>query len=397
MAESTQKKPNTLGMFLPLLATFGVLLVFKYLPPIFTPFLYAIGGSFVVKNPVMAIFLAAVITGMFSTIVRHFFTDYIAMAKMQHVMGAFQKELRDAQMKRDMTKMKKLQEHQQELMMMQTSSQSNQMKSTIPVMIVSIPIFAGLMGLIIGYSNPFNGNEWVAPLLDPSAMTIRAPWGSVILSGEGSSAFLFQNYIWIYMIFSFVLSSVFGRTLRLFKFRRYVPRETPEEIDFVPSSDSVAPVLPALSEVESGSYMNMTDSKFKKWAAKQFKSKGYAVYRDVDISGAHVDLVISGDGKAQGFICKSLSGKIDLKSKTYRDETGLERMDFSEDLSKAASAMSLNIPNAMISAKLLINGAIKNADDTVLHYKQIENFPNCQAAMPIENLGKQADDSVDDQ
>ncbi|MDD5502437.1 MAG: EMC3/TMCO1 family protein [Candidatus Thermoplasmatota archaeon] len=396
MAQQSKKQPNTLGMFLPLLATFGVLMVFKYLPPIFTPFLFAIGGSASAKYPVIVIFLASVVTGLVSTVVRHFFTDYVATARMQHVMGAFQKELRDAQMKKDMTRMKKLQEHQQELMMMQTSSQSNQMKSTLPTMLVSVPIFSGLMGLISGYSNPFADGAWVAPLLDPSAMTIQAPWGPVILSGAGSSAFLFPNYIWIYMIFSFVLGSVFGRTLRLIKFRKYTPKETPEEIIIMPSSQSTPAPL-ALAGMESDAYMNMTEPKFKKWAAKQLKAKGYAVYKDATVNGIHIDMIAAGDGKAYGFICRSLPGKLDMKSKTYRDETGLARMDFSEEISKMKDAMTAAILSTTVSAKLLLNGSVKNPDETVMHYNEMESIPSCQNPMPLDFLGRQAEDLADEQ
>ena len=389
-----KKQPNPFSMFMPMIAMVAVIFVFKYLPPIFTPAIYAVGG-FGGKYPVLTIFLAAVLTGLVSTAVRHLFTDYVATAKMQHIMSAFQKEMRDAQVKKDVGRMKKLQGYQQELMLMQTSAQSSQMKSMLPTMLVSLPIFAGLLGIISGYSDPFNNGALVAPLLDPSAMTIQAPWGPVVLSGAGNSKFLFPNYIWLYMVFSFIIGSVFGRAFRLAKFNKYTPKEGPEEIELKTAATAApAPLAPLSSD--SDAYMNMSDSKFKKWAGKQLKEKGYAVYRDASVGGVHVDLIAAGDDKVYGFVCRSLPGRLDIRSKTYRDEAGMERFDVSDEIAKIASAMSASIPNAMLSVKLLFNGTLRNPDDMVLHYKNLEEFPMCEKPMAIDSIGKQAEDSADE-
>jgi len=334
-------------------------------------------------------------------------------------MSAFQKEMRAAQVKKDVAKMKKLQEYQQQLMLMQTSAQSSQMKSMLPTMLVSLPIFAGLLGIISGINqNPFVDTAWiqpilkamwsvtnvpwtnaisVAPLLDSNAYSVSAPWGNIVLydsiNPKAASAFLFPNYIWIYMVFSFVIGSVFGRAFRLAKFNKYAPKETPQEIEFKTAAKSAAQAPLAPISTDSDAYMNMSDSKFKKWAGKQLKEKGYAVYRDTTVGGTHVDLIAAGDDKVYGFVCRSLPGRLDVRTKTYRDETGMERFDVSDEIARIASAMSANIPNAMLSVKLLFNGTLRNADDTVLHYKNLEEFPKCEKPMAIDSIGKQAEDS----
>jgi len=64
------------------------------------------------RFPVLTIFLAGSVVILISTIVRHFTTDWIEMAKNQQIMSKFQKEYRKARLENNKYMIKKLEKLQ---------------------------------------------------------------------------------------------------------------------------------------------------------------------------------------------------------------------------------------------------------------------------------------------
>ena len=62
--------------------------------------------------PVLTLVLAGIIMTGLTTILRHFFTDYVAQAKSQKIVSAFNKEFRQANLENNLYKIKKLTEQQ---------------------------------------------------------------------------------------------------------------------------------------------------------------------------------------------------------------------------------------------------------------------------------------------
>lgn len=113
------------------------------------------------RFPVLTVVLAGVIMITLSTIVRHFFIDWISMARTQKIMRAFQKEFREARMAQDTKRVNMLAKEQQKLMGMQTEMTSGQMKPMGYTMLVVIPMFAWLWTFVSTldyhwFSTPWN-------------------------------------------------------------------------------------------------------------------------------------------------------------------------------------------------------------------------------------------------
>lgn len=156
------------------------------------------GGSL----PVVTLLIAGVLMIFFSTILRHFFVDWVAMARNQKMVSAFQKEFRKARLENNMYKIKKLTEVQQEVMSKQMSGMQTQMKLMPVTMIVIIPIFAWLF--IFVTSNVVT-------------TTISVPWGpSTDLNGNN----IFPNWVLLYSLLTLPFGQVLARVLKYFSFNK---------------------------------------------------------------------------------------------------------------------------------------------------------------------------------
>lgn len=95
--------------------------------------------------PILTILLASVVMVVVTSVVRHYFTDYLKTARSQEVMKAFQREMRSARKEKNLHKMKRLTEKNQELMRLQAEQSSAQLKPMAITMVVVVPIFAWLL------------------------------------------------------------------------------------------------------------------------------------------------------------------------------------------------------------------------------------------------------------
>jgi len=153
--------------------------------------------------PVLSIIFASMLTTIISTIVRHFMTDYIKMARDQEINKALSKELRDAQKENNLYKMKRLQEMQLEKMGGMSTGMVDQMKPQIFTIFIFIGIYT-----------------WLAVLLGDPLTSEYAAFGWSDHFGFFENAVLFPNWVLIYMIISMSLSSFLIKMLKLVTFSR---------------------------------------------------------------------------------------------------------------------------------------------------------------------------------
>jgi len=157
--------------------------------------------------PVLTIFCAGILLIVFTTLIRHFTTDWNAQAKSQQISKAFSKEMREAQMNRDVKRMEKLRKQQQEIMSMSMAQSSKQMKLMPITMVIAMSIFFWLYHFL----------EVIAAVND-GAVNVVAPWNPKWnLLG---ASFWFPNFIWIYMFVSMPLGQVFTKVLQFFTMKR---------------------------------------------------------------------------------------------------------------------------------------------------------------------------------
>ncbi len=153
------------------------------------------------QYPMLTLALAGLIMVSFSIIVRSLFTDYVDMARSQKVMSEFNKELRQARQDNNLYKIKKLTEHQQEIMSKSMEMSTQQLKLMPATLLFIIPIFA-----------------WVFLFVDdlPSAI-ISVPWQPVVDLKDSN---VLPNWILVYTLVSIPFGHVLTRTIRFFQFKK---------------------------------------------------------------------------------------------------------------------------------------------------------------------------------
>jgi uncharacterized membrane protein (DUF106 family) len=208
-------KPDSSPMLMMMLMMF--MLIFLFDPQIRKALGGAVGFIFYPligfngAIPVVTIFLAGLFTALFTMTVRHFSTDWMEMARIQNVSKAFQKELKDARMKNNTFKLKRLMEMQPEIMKNSMKMTTNQMRTMPITMIIVIPVFVWLSvfvgGLTIG--------------------TFSVPWAPSV-NFESNNVCFFANWIVLYALLSIPFGQVLQRLLKLYSFRERIA-ELPEE------------------------------------------------------------------------------------------------------------------------------------------------------------------------
>ena len=179
------------------------------LDPTLTPLL-----GFDYRIPLITLVCAGLFSMFFTTIIRHFTTDWMELARIQKIQSTFNKEMREARLSNNAAKLKKLQEKQPEIMKMSLRLSTNQMRIMPITMIIVIPIFIWL---------------WVFISALP-VQTVSVPWASKVSLVKGDVCF-FPNWIILYSLLSIPLSQVFQRVLKLYKYRDEIA-QIPEEEEF---------------------------------------------------------------------------------------------------------------------------------------------------------------------
>ena len=150
------------------------------------------------KYPVLTIFLAGSIVIIISALLRHFTTNWVEMAKMQHVVAEFQKKYREAMRSKNKHIMKKMQKMQMEIMKMQSEISSKQMRLMPITLLIFVPVFTWIWDFLM------------SPQLHHYFDT---PWHLHVSFFD--NPILFPNWILLYMLLSIPLTQIIQYLLRL--------------------------------------------------------------------------------------------------------------------------------------------------------------------------------------
>ena len=178
-------------MILFVMPTFGPILG-AYFGYVLEPII-GFNGQF----PVMTLLFAGLIVVTLSSLLTNFFTNWKKMGETQETQRAFQKELADARKKGNTNRVNKLMKMQPELMRRQTEASSGMMKPMVFLIIFIWPIFMWLRGF----------------LGDMPYYYFTVPWANSV--SLFSKPFLFQAWLWIYLIFSMVFGQLTRQGLKL--------------------------------------------------------------------------------------------------------------------------------------------------------------------------------------
>jgi uncharacterized membrane protein (DUF106 family) len=176
-----------LFMFLILfiMPTLGPYLGFYVFGPILTPVI-GFGGQY----PVLTLFFAGLIVVTLSSLLTNFFTDWKKMGEAQEVQRAFQKEITEARKTGNTNRVNKLMKMQPEIMKKQTEATGGMMKPMLFLIIFIYPIFMWLRVFLAALPHHY----------------FTVPWANQI--SFFSYPFLFQAWLWLYLIFSMVLGQL---------------------------------------------------------------------------------------------------------------------------------------------------------------------------------------------
>lgn len=193
------KQQSSMGFFLLLMISLLILFdprtrsgLANIVNYIFFPLL-----GFNYKYPVLTIFLAGSIVIIISALIRHYTTNWLEMAKMQHMVSSFQKEYREALKSQNKYKIKKLQKLQTEIMKKQGEVSSKQMKLMPITLIIFVPIFTWIWEFLMKVQHYY----------------FDVPWKLHV--SLFSNHYLLPNWILLYSLLSIPLTQIVQYLLRL--------------------------------------------------------------------------------------------------------------------------------------------------------------------------------------
>lgn len=162
--------------------------------------------------PMISLLCAGVLTVTFSTIVRHFTTNWMELAKMQKIQSAFNKERSEAMKANNQAKLKKLNEQQPEILRMNMQISSNQMRVMPITAVFAIPIFI-----------------WLSVFINKIPVrTFSVPWAAKV-NLTGNNVCFFPNWIIVYFLFSLIFGQLLQRVLKRYSLREKIAALPQEE------------------------------------------------------------------------------------------------------------------------------------------------------------------------
>ena len=157
------------------------------------------------RYPVITILLAGLLTSTVSSVVRHFFTPWSKMARMNATMGAFRKEQMEAFRKQNTNRVQKLREKQSEAM---TEFQDVQI---LPLKLMAYTIF--FFVVIFTWLRLFVDER----LTSMGNLYFAVPWS---FNTYVHAAYVFPSWILLYSLLAIPFSQVVQRVLKYFTFRK---------------------------------------------------------------------------------------------------------------------------------------------------------------------------------
>ena len=148
--------------------------------------------------PVLTLVLAGTIVVSLSSFFQNLFTDWKKMGESQEVTKAFQKEMQKARKDGNTNRVNKLMKMQPQIMRRQTEASSGMMKPMFFLFIFIVPIFMWLRF--------FLGN------LEYFYFTV--PWTTGVSLFDKPVSFLWQTWLWLYLVFSMVFGQIIRQALK---------------------------------------------------------------------------------------------------------------------------------------------------------------------------------------
>jgi uncharacterized membrane protein (DUF106 family) len=145
--------------------------------------------------PLLTIIIAGTFVVFLSSFFQNLFTDWKKMGESQEITRSFQKEITNARKEGNTNKVNKLMKMQPDIMKRQTEASSGMMKPMFFLFIFIVPIFMWLRF--------FLGNLYY--------YYFTVPWDSTISLFD---RFLWQYWLWLYLIFSMVIGQVIRQGLK---------------------------------------------------------------------------------------------------------------------------------------------------------------------------------------
>lgn len=168
---------------------------------VFTP-VFGFGGLF----PLWTLFITSIVLVIFTTVVRHFFTDWVAMGRQKHTSSWVQKQYREVRLKGNVTKMKRLNEYQADMMKQSSDQMGSQMKTTMVTIVVAMAIFL-----------------WLGVFMYDGTVSnyFSLPWAvSFNYLTPGPFIHVMPSWILLYSLLSIPLGQVLAAVLKIYSFRR---------------------------------------------------------------------------------------------------------------------------------------------------------------------------------
>jgi len=148
--------------------------------------------------PVLTLVLGGIIVVFLSSFFQSLFTDWKKMGESQHITKEFQKEITKARKEGNTNRVNKLMKMQPEIMRRQTEASSSMMKPMFFLFVFIVPIFIWLRF--------FLGNL--------SYYYFTVPWTTGVSLFDKPIGFLWQAWLWLYLVFSMVVGQVIRQGLK---------------------------------------------------------------------------------------------------------------------------------------------------------------------------------------
>ncbi|MCX6665170.1 MAG: EMC3/TMCO1 family protein [Euryarchaeota archaeon] len=148
------------------------------------------------QYPILTLLLAGFIVVLFSSLLTNFFTKWKKMGETQEMAKAFQKELAEARKSGNTNRISKLMKMQPEIMQRQMEGSGGMMKPMLFLVVFIFPIFMWLR-LFLGSLPHYY---------------FTVPWASNV--SLFNSQILFQTWLWLYLVFTFVLGQIIRQALK---------------------------------------------------------------------------------------------------------------------------------------------------------------------------------------
>jgi uncharacterized membrane protein (DUF106 family) len=162
-----------------------------YLDHALTP-LIGFGGHY----PVLTLFFAGLIVVFLSSLLTNFFTNWKKLGESQETSRTFQKEITKARREGNTNRVNKLMKMQPEIMKKQTEASGGMMKPMVFLIIFIWPIFIWLRFFLTNLPHYY----------------LTVPWANQV--SFFSYPFLFQAWLWLYLIFSLAIGQIVRQGLK---------------------------------------------------------------------------------------------------------------------------------------------------------------------------------------